>query len=571
MPRIEETVIEPADLGLPEKFAAFRSGQWSAVMATAEDACRFTLMSSPAGSGKSTIALSLAQLMDVRTLILTGTKGLQLQYAHDFGVMGLTDIRGQNNYLCAAMAEGGEFYDEKHKRTSLPTCDDGPCHSGLDCTLRDCGCSYYDAVRRAANARLVITNYQYWMTTNRYSDPENLGKFGLIVLDEAHSAPELLADFCAIRMSRSEVRSLLNAKLPPIDEHTETWAEWAAEQLPLARNLYVTWRDALKFERNASVRRDMSDKVRRITRLGRDLRELAKAHEWRRSEPTAPSVWVPGSDTDWIAEQTPEGAMFSPVWAHAYAEDYLFRGIPRVVLMSATLQPPVGRYLGIAPVVGASVFREYASTFDVKRRPFTYVPTTTVDRHMTEGQVRIWVNKIDALIEDRRKLGWRGIIHTRSYDRARIIAERSKHRDIMLTHTTRTSRDVIAHFKRGVGTGPAVLVSPSVEEGYDFPHDECRYQILAKVPLIDTRSPVIQARCKSDKAYRNYLTAQSVMQQVGRGMRAESDWCETFIIDDHWSWLSTAAIRARQFPKWFIAAMRTHSGGGVPAPMSPPW
>jgi Rad3-related DNA helicase len=125
----------------------------------------------------------------------------------------------------------------------------------------------------------------------------------------------------------------------------------------------------------------------------------------------------------------------------------------------------------------------------------------------------------------------------------------------MLGHTTRTARDTIAAFMRA--KAPCVLVSPSVEEGYDFAGDMCRYQIIAKVPFVDMRSLLMQARVRSDKNYSNYLTALSIIQQVGRGMRAEDDWTETFIIDDHWTWISRVMMKQGLLPKWFTAAMRT--------------
>jgi Rad3-related DNA helicase len=281
------------------------------------------------------------------------------------------------------------------------------------------------------------------------------------------------------------------------------------------------------------------------------LKELTGAHEWRRSEPSDPNVIMPGMQTDWVAERTETGALFSPVWAHAYAEEYLFRAIPRVVLVSATLQPAAARYMGINP---AQIdFREFASTFDPARRPLIYVPTTTVDRHMNEGQVRMWLSRIDGIVAGR--LDRKGVIHTRSYERARLIVERSKHRAIMLTHTSRTTRETVERFKRA--KAPCVLVSPSVEEGYDFVGDLARYQILAKVPFIDMRSALMQARIKSDKTYANYVTALALIQQTGRGMRAEDDMCETLVVDDHFAWFGRAA-RAF-FPRWFRAAWRTET------------
>jgi Rad3-related DNA helicase len=106
-----------------------------------------------------------------------------------------------------------------------------------------------------------------------------------------------------------------------------------------------------------------------------------------------------------------------------------------------------------------------------------------------------------------------------------------------------------------------------METGWDFPADQCRYQIIAKVPFIDSRSLIIKARSKSDKTYLNYLTAQAIIQMVGRGMRSADDWCETYIIDDHIEWFWQAARKQGLWPKWFQTAYRREAG--VPDPIDP--
>lgn len=40
-----------------------------------------------------------------------------------------------------------------------------------------------------------------------------------------------------------------------------------------------------------------------------------------------------------------------------------------------------------------------------------------------------------------------------------------------------------------------------------------------------------------------------------KGVRSETDWCKTYIIDDHWAWFSSK--KAGQFaPEWFRDAWR---------------
>ncbi len=85
--------------------------------------------------------------------------------------------------------------------------------------------------------------------------------------------------------------------------------------------------------------------------------------------------------------------------------------------------------------------------------------------------------------------------------------------------------------------------------------DECRFQIIAKVPFIDNRPAIIRARVKSDRFYMDYVTLQELIQMCGRGVRSDRDFCNTYIIDDNfgdWFW-----PRNRKYaPRWFRAGVR---------------
>jgi len=508
----------PTDLGLPAKFVEFRPSQLRSSLDIASDERRFSLLSAPTGVGKSLVYMAVSQMTSGRTLVLVGTKGLQKQLMADFAVTGMVDMRGQSNYHCRELRTSCELWDFSYCR--LRHEEHGPVE-----------CPYILARQAACDADIVVTNYAYWMSINKYSDPTTLGVFDLIVLDEAHGAPDWLSGFCTIKIDEGKIRTLLRIKTPKVSDTPLRWSEWAAEVAIHASNRATELRAELKGDPNPS--RAAREDVNYLSRLGRDLKELGAS-----------------PDGQWVVEDTRRGANITPLWPQRFAERYLFRSIPNVVLCSATLSPSIAKYLGIGD--NSHTYHEVRGGFKAARRPFTYVPTTRVDRRMVEGQVRMWINRIDAIVGER--LDRKGIIHTRSYARAKQVMARSKHSDMMLTHDTRSTRAVVEAFK--AADPPCVLVSPSIEEGFDFPYDECRYQILAKVPFVDGRSPLIKARSADDKGYVKHLAAQTIVQQYGRGMRSADDMCETFMIDDHWRWFQKAGV----FPGWFKHAWRTVKG-----------
>jgi Rad3-related DNA helicase len=147
-----------------------------------------------------------------------------------------------------------------------------------------------------------------------------------------------------------------------------------------------------------------------------------------------------------------------------------------------------------------------------------------------------------------------------SYDRAEEIKQRSQFGKYMLTHTSKNTRKVVERFKRA--TAPCILVSPAMVEGVDFPFDLVRCQLVVKVPFASSTDPVFKARCKADPAYRFECAALLLIQMCGRGMRAATDWCETVVVDDHFSYLRGKTT----WPAWFRAAWLQFDR--VPSPLT---
>jgi len=231
-------------------------------------------------------------------------------------------------------------------------------------------------------------------------------------------------------------------------------------------------------------------------------------------------------------ERTGKSITFDPIWPAGMAEPYLFRGIDKIVLTSATVLPKTADILGIA--LDELDHKEYPSSFPLYRRPVYYVPTVRVDHRIDSAGYGLWITRIDQIIKSRFK--YKGVIHTVSYDRKNRVMNSSEHSEIMLTHDSRNTLKVVERFKEM--DPPAVLLSPSMVTGWDFPYEQCRWQIVGKVPFPDSRSKVMTARQEKDPTYAYYLTMQALVQAAGRGMRAADDYCETIIIDDHFQWFN---------------------------------
>ena len=336
------------------------------------------------------------------------------------------------------------------------------------------------------------------------------------------------------------MKNALNTTLPPalpatatMPERIKVWGQWARiHAARLGRQLEGKPGDDEGNGVSAPppTSRDIGRLIR-LTHLHRTLEQIAKMD---------PEMWIMHSELD--------RTVFDPVWVAGYAENTLFKNIPKVILMSATFRPKTAELIGLD---AADVdYYEARSGFDRTRRP-VYVCTNAarVDHRMDDAGFNKWRAMIDNILDARSDR--KGIIHTVSYKRRNQIVQSSRHRDRMLSHDRENTRAVIEQFKAAPpGT---ILVSPSVTTGYDFPYDECRFQIISKIPFPDSRDPILQARAAEDRDYAAYLMMQELVQAVGRGMRAPDDFCETFITDAHGVWVLS---KYRDLaPKWFHEAV----------------
>jgi len=490
-----ETVIvplRPQELDISDKFQEWRASQWEAIHDALTSKKRFVVQSQPTGSGKSLTYYTIAKVLGKRVCILTSTKALQDQIAKDFPV---ADIRGQNAYKCLLTGDSANY---------------GPCRMGYDCP-RTRTCPYIRQYRAALKASIVLTNYSYFITINRFG--RGLGKFDLLVCDEAHNIHTQLCNAATISI-RSDLLST-----PPDESDLTAWA------------LYEGGKITNRIDRlHSEFNQDTTDFDKPLLREISDLKIAERGLETVRSHAD-----------DWLLEKSKGSCVFTPVWAGELSEELLFSGIPKVITMSANICQKSLSLIGIKDYD----YFSYKHTFPLQNRLVYHIPTTRVDFRMSSAQFDTYMKRVDEIIESR--LDRKGIIHGVSYKRCQQIMSKSRFKKYMITHYKNNLAEVVERFKNS--TAPSILISPSIVEGYDFPGDQCYWQIVAKVPFPDTRGKLMALRKKSDPEYPNYIAMQKFVQACGRGVRSQDDVCETFILDDHMFWFFR---RFQEFaPDWF--------------------
>lgn len=485
----------PTELGFSEKFERWRDNQPEAIEESILSEKRVVSNCAPTGFGKSQCYMTQAVLEGGRTVFLTATKGLQNQLMKDYANIGLVTIMGKDNYQCSAKPGW--------------TCKDGHASS---CPMKGSNaCPYGKAYNIARTASYVSTNYKFWVAVHRYG--MGLGRFDRVVADEAHVIPDEIAESMQVKLSFHEIQEMVGWDFPKgANIDGETWKKWAKETLVICRQAAQ--------KKTAQIQSSVDPKpawIRDYHHLKNLVQKLGIVALMRAK--------------DWIWELTDTGWQFDPIRFERYAESRMLFNIPKIILYSATLRPKTMYLMGLRDE--AFQFKDWPSIFDPKRSPVYQIPTMRVDsRNPDVSLLRI---RCDQIIGPRLELGRNGIIHVTSFKYRDAIFYNSMYRKRMLSHFEDSPSSVaVARFVERGG----VLISPSVSEGYDFPGDLCRFQILTKIPF-RPKSKVTDARQEADKLYGPYNAMQRLVQQAGRGTRSEQDWSETMILDDHMWWFAT--------------------------------
>ncbi|MEN6592075.1 MAG: helicase C-terminal domain-containing protein, partial [Methanobacterium sp.] len=101
-----------------------------------------------------------------------------------------------------------------------------------------------------------------------------------------------------------------------------------------------------------------------------------------------------------------------------------------------------------------------------------------------------------------------------------------------------------------------VLVSPSMGEGVDLPYEKCQFQVIYKIPFPFLGDRQVNQRRKKDPKWYAYKTVMTLIQAYGRGMRAEDDYCETYILDGNFRMLLNNPLYKNLVPEFFKEAIQ---------------
>lgn len=494
----------PQEIGLPSKFKLWRPNQPRVIMDSIGSKKRVKIQLQEAGDGKTVSYMSVPLLKpNMRAVICTVNKQLQDQLYYDFNEIGVADLRGRSTYDCV----GRPGYN----------CEIGAL---AKCPFKGSDVCPADGAKSAAfEADIVSTNYACWTAANHYG--QGLGKRDLLILDEAHEAPTQLANAMQVRVTEHDVDTV---KVDWPDHRSrkdmESWKHWSMVTQSLADTRLAELDIQMSTSGGAKrLKRGELDRLRALKNMSRKLADIAVCKA-----------------SNWVVEEQNNGYVFDVVDAGQFAERILFNKIPSVIATSGTIQPAIIEDLNIDP--DDYDFFTYQSNRNPARSPFYWLKTLSMNRHVQDWEiVKRIVGRIDEIIEER--IDRKGIIHTANKHIRDLIMQHSRFKKYMVSNQYgqwmhMPTGQLVEDFKRM--QAPVWFTSASLGTGVDLIYDQCRVQIVAKLPFGDRGSKVEEAREELDKLRGMKQMFQRLAQQFGRALRAEDDWQELFCLDDLLPW-----------------------------------
>lgn len=532
-PNIYDDIIENFPFKEP------RTGQLD-IIQNIEDAIskgyKYIVLEAGTGTGKSAVATTLANIYG-SAYILTMTKQLQHQYSKEFG---FPIVKGRSNFSCLM---GG----------SESTCDMGVCKTTvnskkffcpfsitkvpkLTSTLAfedsfgndiyynsDNHCNYWEQKANAINSPITLMNYDYAILELNYV--KHFGRRSLLILDEAHNIENKLMNSLELTLSNQRLEKDIKRKISKETLKDGSVEDWILE----LESLYESYQDV-----------DLKDlPMNKVDRIRRTISRIKLLRDHLEHEPK-----------NWVIDSNEYSVSFKPLRVNKYAKDNLLKYGDICIFMSATIlsHKMFSKWLGLNP--DEVYYIKVDSPFPPEKRPIILDLVGKMSKNRIKKTAPKTIPIINKIL--RKHNDEKGLIHSHSYKCSRFITQNIPNARL-ISHTSANRQRVLDYFEKD--SDPLVLVSPSMSEGVDLPYDKCRFQIIYKVPFPYLGDKQINLRQKRDKRWYAYKTVMTIMQAYGRGMRAEDDYCTTYVLDKDILMLFKSPLYRSLIPDFFKEAI----------------
>jgi ATP-dependent DNA helicase DinG len=498
---------------------------------------KLVLLDGPVGSGKTLVGEVVRRDLGQPTTYICSDKQLQRQFVGDFTYAAL--LQGKKNYRPELVANGAGL--------GFIDADCGDCDGRGSCKL--CSdfdlCPYQVAKREAMAADLAVINTAYALSAWNYTRDWEQRKF--VVADECDTLEGALLGFVEFVPPKWMMERVLAAGVaepPKKGSHMKTIAAWMRDELaPGLENLAASM-----------PRAELVDKRRR---------------QWvKQVADQAAAVAMELVDEDggkWVRDNDAGPMVMKPISVAPFGQRYLWQHSRRWMLMSGTIisAEQMLDELGYDRDDWALV--TMPMTFPAKNRPIRIAPVANV----TNKTMKDAIPKLAAAIVKVLDLhpGDRVLVHCVSRYLADELHGLVRHARggtrLMVKYSGAREREAaLATYRQKAG---AVMFAQSMDRGVDLRDDDCRVQIIAKVPFPNLGDAQVERRTygRGGAQWFGVQSVRTIVQMTGRGVRHKDDHAVTYILDSQFT-ENLYKKHGTLFPKyWREAIDRSFRAGSL--------
>ena len=214
---------------------------------------------------------------------------------------------------------------------------------------------------------------------------------------------------------------------------------------------------------------------------------------------------------------------------------YLLAHSPYKVMMSAT----VGNKRNFADNVGVKYsekpnsisFMDIPNIFNFEKSPIYYIPTYKMSYARKKYDFPKIQQIVYRILMSPNFIDKHGMINTGSYENAKMLFDAAPpeiKKRICMYISSKDKADTIEKYK---SRKDKIIIGPTLVEGVDLPDDLCRFIIIIKIPYPNISSKTVKSKMELFPMWYESTTSNTVIQNIGRGVRNENDYCTTFILD----------------------------------------
>ena len=516
-----------------KSFRPYQKEVITQIIEAIDDGYAHIIVDAPTGFGKSAVVQTVNDFLvsgyNHKSYILTATKNLQKQYWRQCENDPYVDYRmvfGRSNYSCLVNAN---------------SCDNGECklssaNNKYKCMygmrngnpLENGGCNYWRAKSENIQSDTSIMNYNVLMTDLQYV--RHYDSRSLLFCDEAHNIEHKIMNEITIRFTERQMNRWFNISLMDMFNNTDLdyWCGFIQGIIQLSHDLI----EKAETEYTDMTQEDIEKVKRFMESLRRNLYQIKFGK------------------TDWIVcpNERDRSIEIKPLSIEDFVYPCLLEGANIMIFLSGSFidVPQWTKDLGIDDFPIKHI--KTKSSFDMKKNnPIhrRWVGNMSM-RHKAKTLPKM-VKEIGKILDEHNNQC--GIIHCHSKENAEYLLSNVPSGRLISYSNSDEKEEKLRVFEE---SSNLVMLGYSLEEGVDLPYDNVRFQIFVKTPYANLGDNQVRARMNKDKGWYQVNTARKIVQAWGRGMRAEDDYCDNYLLDTGFN----AIIKKPFMPLEFVEAIR---------------